>query len=62
VELALDDAQRRGIKPGDTVVVRSNGTSVELRAKLSRKLRPGVVRVAEEHAGDLQRGVEVSKA
>jgi anaerobic selenocysteine-containing dehydrogenase len=62
VELALDDAQRRGIKQGDAVTVRSNGTSVELRARVSRKLRAGVVRVAEEHAGELQRGVEVSKA
>jgi NADH-quinone oxidoreductase subunit G len=61
VELAYDDAERRGIKPGDTVTVRSNGTSVELQAKLSRRLRAGVVRIAEEHAGDLQRGVEVSK-
>jgi NADH-quinone oxidoreductase subunit G len=61
VELALDDAQRRGIKSGETVTVRSNGTSVELRARVSRKLRPGVVRVAEEHAGELQRGVEVQK-
>jgi NADH-quinone oxidoreductase subunit G len=61
VELALDDAQRRGIANGDTVTVRSNGTSVELRAKLSRRLRAGVVRIAEEHAGELQRGVEVQK-
>jgi len=61
VELAYDDAERRGIKPGDTVTVRSNGTSVELQARLSRGLRAGVVRIAEEHAGELQRGVEVSK-
>jgi NADH-quinone oxidoreductase subunit G len=61
VELAADDAERRGIANGDTVTVRSNGTSVELRARVSRKLRAGVVRVAEEHAGELQRGVEVSK-
>jgi anaerobic selenocysteine-containing dehydrogenase len=61
VELAYDDAERRGIKAGDTVTVRSNGTSVELQARLSRRLRAGVVRIAEEHAGDLQRGVEVSK-
>jgi hypothetical protein len=41
--------------------VRSNGTSVTLRARLSRELRSGVVRIAEEHAGDLQPTVEVSK-
>ena len=34
-------------------VVRSNGTSVELRARVNRKLVDGVVRVADEHAGDL---------
>ena len=47
---------------GDTVFVRSNGTSVELRARLDRRLAPGVIRVAEEHAGDLHQSVEVVKA
>ena len=44
------------------VLVRSNGTSVELRARVNRKLLEGVVRVAEEHAGDLHPEVEVTKA
>ena len=41
--------------------VRSNGTSVSLRARVTRELRSGVVRIADEHAGDLQPSVEVSK-
>jgi anaerobic selenocysteine-containing dehydrogenase len=62
VEIAAADARVRGIGNGDTVRVSSNGTSVELRAKLSRRLREGVVRIADEHARDLRKGVEVSKA
>jgi NADH-quinone oxidoreductase subunit G len=61
VELAEEDARARGITPGDEVTVRSNGTSVSLRARLSRELRAGVVRIPEEFAGDLQPGVEVTK-
>jgi predicted molibdopterin-dependent oxidoreductase YjgC len=61
VELALDDASRRGVTTGDEVLVRSNGTSRTLRARLNRRLQPGVVRVAEEHAGDLHDTVEVVK-
>jgi NADH-quinone oxidoreductase subunit G len=62
VALAADDAARRGIASGDTVVLRSNGTSVELRARVDRALVAGVARVAEEHAGDLHATVEVVKA
>ena len=61
VELSADDADALGIRPGDDVTVRSNGTSVTLRARLNRELRAGVVRIAEEHAGDLQPSVELSK-
>jgi NADH-quinone oxidoreductase subunit G len=61
VELPEQDARKRGIANGDSVTVRSNGTSVTLRARLSRELRSGVVRIAEEHAGDLQPRVEISK-
>jgi NADH-quinone oxidoreductase subunit G len=61
IELALDDATRRGIATGDEVVVRSNGTSRTLRARLNRRLLPGVVRVAEEHARELHDTVEVVK-
>jgi NADH-quinone oxidoreductase subunit G len=61
VELAEPDARKRGIANGDEVTVRSNGTSVTLRARLNRELRAGVVRIAEEHAPDLQPQVEVAK-
>jgi anaerobic selenocysteine-containing dehydrogenase len=60
VELSAEDADARNIRPGDEVTVRSNGTSVTLRARLNRDLRAGVVRIAEEHAGDLQPDVELS--
>jgi NADH-quinone oxidoreductase subunit G len=62
VELSADDAARRGIATGDAVLVRSNGTSVELRARVNRRLLAGVARVAEEHAADLHPAVEVVKA
>jgi predicted molibdopterin-dependent oxidoreductase YjgC len=60
--LAPADAERRGIATGDTVTVRSNGTSVELRARVDRRLVPGVVRVADEHAAGLHQSVEVVRA
>ena len=62
VELSAADAERRGLATGDTVLVRSNGTSVELRARVDRKLVEGVARVADEHAADLHAAVEVTKA
>jgi anaerobic selenocysteine-containing dehydrogenase len=62
VELSIDDAQRRGIATGDEVTVRSNGTSATMRARVSRKLTAGIVRVADEHARDLHTRVEVTKA
>ncbi len=62
LELSKEDADRRQIASGDAVSVRSNGTSVELRARVSRRLLPGVAYVAQEHAGELHREVEVVKA
>jgi NADH dehydrogenase/NADH:ubiquinone oxidoreductase subunit G len=59
VELSEEDARARDIRPGDEVTVRSNGTSVTLRARLNRELRAGIVRIAEEHAGELQPNVEL---
>jgi predicted molibdopterin-dependent oxidoreductase YjgC len=61
LELSAEDAESRGIASGDPVLVRSNGTSIELRARVNRELIDGVVRVAEEHAGDLHPTVEVVK-
>jgi NADH-quinone oxidoreductase subunit G len=60
--LSAHDAERRGVGTGDTITLRSNGTSVELRARVDRRLVNGVVRVAEEHAADLHQLVEVVKA
>jgi hypothetical protein len=42
------------------VVVRSNGTSVRLRAHVDRNLVDGAVRAAEEHVRQLEGAVEVS--
>ena len=61
VELARPDADEREIETGDSVAVRSNGTSRELRARVNRRLRPGVARIADEHAVGLQRRIEVAK-
>ena len=61
LELSADDAAKRSIDAGDTVVVRSNGTSVELRARINRRLVAGVARVPDEHAADLHLMVEVVK-
>ena len=62
LELAAEDADRRQIATGDAVSVRSNGTSVELRARVERRLVAGVARIADEHARDLHQQVEVVKA
>jgi len=62
VALSAPDADRSGIATGDAVTVRSNGTSVELRARVDRKLVEGVARVADEHAADLHLDVEVVRA
>jgi hypothetical protein len=52
---------RLDVKRGDPLVVRSNGTSVALRTAINKRLKTGVVRIAEEHARDLHPTVEVSK-
>jgi anaerobic selenocysteine-containing dehydrogenase len=59
-ELSPADASARGISNGDSVLVRSNGTSVELRARVNRKLLAGVARVPAEQARDLGTHVEVT--
>ena len=61
IELSAQDASSRGITSGDIVRVSSNGTSLELRARVSKRLRAGVARAAEEHTTDLQAGIEVSR-
>jgi predicted molibdopterin-dependent oxidoreductase YjgC len=62
VALSAADADRRGVCTGDLVTLRSNGTSVELRARVDRRLVEGVARIAEEHAEDLHLDVEVVRA
>jgi NADH dehydrogenase/NADH:ubiquinone oxidoreductase subunit G len=59
VQLSPDDAKTRGIRNGAAVTVSSNGTSVELRARIARDLAAGVVRIPRDHAGDLHATVEV---
>jgi NADH-quinone oxidoreductase subunit G len=61
VELSSDDADRRAIADGDEVVVRSNGTSVRLRARVNPALRPGAVRIAAVHCSELASGVQVAR-
>ncbi len=60
IELSAHDAEVRGIAAGAEVVVRSNGTSVRLRARVNRQLVDGAVRAAEEHVRELEGAVEVS--
>jgi predicted molibdopterin-dependent oxidoreductase YjgC len=62
IELSTEDASARGIASGDPVKVSSNGTSVELRAQVNRRLRAGTARAADEHVSELLAGVEVTRA
>jgi predicted molibdopterin-dependent oxidoreductase YjgC len=59
VELSARDAAKLGVEPGGSVSVRSNGTSIELRARVNKMLAAGVARVAAEHAQGLGTHVEV---
>ncbi|MGH3002832.1 MAG: 2Fe-2S iron-sulfur cluster-binding protein [Gaiellaceae bacterium] len=59
VQLAPSDARERGIRNGQGVTVSSNGTSVELRARIARDLGAGAVRIPRGDAGDLHAFVEV---
>jgi NADH dehydrogenase/NADH:ubiquinone oxidoreductase subunit G len=59
IQIHADDARERGIRNGQPVTVSSNGTSVELRARLMRDLARGVVRVADGHQGELHEHVEI---
>jgi len=61
IELSPKDASVRGIESGDVVRVSSNGTSVELRARVNKRLLAGVVRAPAEHVAGLEAGVEVTK-
>jgi predicted molibdopterin-dependent oxidoreductase YjgC len=62
LELSADDARRRRIATGDLVTVGSNGSAITLPARVNRHLRPGIARVAIEHAEGLAGVVEIAKA
>jgi NADH-quinone oxidoreductase subunit G len=62
LELSADDARRRKISTGDLVTVGSNGSAITLPARVNRRLRAGIARVAIEHASGLAGVVEVEKA
>jgi len=62
LELSADDARRRKIATGDLVTVGSNGSAITLPARVNRRLRAGIARVALEHANGLHGVVEVAKA
>jgi NADH-quinone oxidoreductase subunit G len=59
VQIAREDARSRRIRNGQTVTVSSNGTTVELRARIARDLAAGTVRIAEPDARELHVDVEV---
>jgi NADH dehydrogenase/NADH:ubiquinone oxidoreductase subunit G len=59
VQLSREDARTRKIRNGQTVTVSSNGTTLELRARVTRDLPAGTVRVADVDAGGLHPDVEV---
>jgi NADH-quinone oxidoreductase subunit G len=59
--LSRRDAGERGIRSGDEVTLRHDGTSVALRARIRDDLRPGVVICAESFVDELRTGpVEVT--
>jgi NADH-quinone oxidoreductase subunit G len=62
LELSADDARRRKIATGDMVTAGSNGSAITLPARVNRRLRAGIARVAIEHADGLGGIVEVEKA
>jgi anaerobic selenocysteine-containing dehydrogenase len=61
VEVSADDADRRGIVTGDPVVVTANGTALNLRARVNKRLLKGVARIPANYAAGLANRVEVRK-
>jgi NADH dehydrogenase/NADH:ubiquinone oxidoreductase subunit G len=60
IDLSRADARARGIGAGDTVAVRSNGTSRALRARVAGDVLPGTVRIPRRDAEGLHAYVEVT--
>jgi NADH-quinone oxidoreductase subunit G len=61
-EIAAEDARSRGIANGERMTLSAAGHTVTLQARVNKKLRAGVVRVAQEHAGGLQGFVDIAPA
>ena len=61
IELAADDAERRQIVERRDRQRPLERHRLSLRARINRALAAGTVRIAEEHAADLHRDVEVVK-
>jgi NADH dehydrogenase/NADH:ubiquinone oxidoreductase subunit G len=60
LEVSRADGRERGIRSGDIVTVSQNGTSIELRARVSDRVRRGVVAAPTTHTEGLISGaVEV---
>ena len=62
LEVSPPDAERLELSKGDEVTVSSNGTSVVLQVEINRRLMAGVVRAADEHVGELESTVTVTKS
>jgi NADH-quinone oxidoreductase subunit G len=62
VTLNRAEAERQGIRTGDPVTISQNGTSIELRARLSSSARANVALVASEHAQGLTGSVRLAPA
>jgi NADH dehydrogenase/NADH:ubiquinone oxidoreductase subunit G len=63
VDLSRPDARRLGVRDGDEVTVRTNGTSAQLRARVRKTLAEGVVLLPTDTHEELKTGpVEVTHA
>jgi anaerobic selenocysteine-containing dehydrogenase len=60
VTLNREYAERQGIRTGDEVTISQNGTSLNLRAVLSRSVRPNVALIAREHAQGVSGSVHLA--
>jgi NADH-quinone oxidoreductase subunit G len=60
VLLSRTYARANGIANGDPVTVSSNGTSVQLRARLSTDVRDGVALIADEHSRGLHGSIAIT--
>jgi NADH-quinone oxidoreductase subunit G len=61
VELAPEEAEARKIRNGEPVTVSHVAVTRQLRARINPSVRPGIARIASEHAGELVGFVEVAK-